>query len=101
MPIHQLHRLDDRKDLAGDTRVSVQIMVALVPHESARDAVSETVRRRFPTGMGSTVVVGTADELADHFAGLRARGVERFYVWFTDFAPPDTLRRFGEITPSA
>jgi alkanesulfonate monooxygenase SsuD/methylene tetrahydromethanopterin reductase-like flavin-dependent oxidoreductase (luciferase family) len=101
VPIHQLHRIDDRKDLAGDARVSVQIMVALVPDESERDAVTATVRRRFPTGMGSTVVIGTPDELAEHFAGLRARGVERFYVWFTDFAPPDTLRRFGEITPSA
>jgi alkanesulfonate monooxygenase SsuD/methylene tetrahydromethanopterin reductase-like flavin-dependent oxidoreductase (luciferase family) len=101
VPIHQLHRLDDRKDLIGDARVSVQIMVALVPDESERDAVTATVRRRYPTGMGSTVAIGTVDELAEHFAGMRARGVERFYVWFTDFAPPDTLRRFGEITPSA
>ena len=27
----------------------------------------------------------------------RARGVERFYVWFADFAPPETLARFGEV----
>jgi alkanesulfonate monooxygenase SsuD/methylene tetrahydromethanopterin reductase-like flavin-dependent oxidoreductase (luciferase family) len=107
VPIHQLHRLDERRDQVGDARASAQIMVALVPDESERAAVTEAVHRRYgATGMGSTVVIGTAGELADHFAGLRARGVERFYVWFTDFAPPATLRRFGEVvdagvTPSA
>jgi len=107
VPIHQLHRLDGGREQVGDAQASVQIMVALVPDESQRAAVTETAHRRFgATGMGSTVVIGTAGELADHFAGLRARGVERFYVWFTDFAPPDTLRRFGEVaaagvTPSA
>jgi hypothetical protein len=47
--------------------------------------------------MGESAVVGTTDELAEHFTGLRARGVERFYVWFADFAPPETLGRFGEV----
>ena len=66
-------------------------------------AVTATVARRFGTaGMGRSVVVGTADELAEHFAKLGARGVERHYVWFADFAPPETLRAFAEvITPSA
>jgi alkanesulfonate monooxygenase SsuD/methylene tetrahydromethanopterin reductase-like flavin-dependent oxidoreductase (luciferase family) len=98
VPIHQLHRLDEGREQVGDARASVQIMVALVPDESERAAVTETVHRRFGvSGMGGTVVIGTAGELADHFAGLRARGVERFYVWFTDFAPPDTLCRFGDV----
>ena len=26
---------------------------------------------------------------------LAERGVERFYVWFTDFADPSTLEAFG------
>ena len=47
--------------------------------------------------MGETAVIGTPDELAAHFTALRARGVERVYTWFTDFAPPDTLTRFGEV----
>ena len=56
------------------------------------------VARRFGGSvMGETTVVGKTDELADHFGALRARGVERFYVWFTDFAPPETLARFGEV----
>jgi alkanesulfonate monooxygenase SsuD/methylene tetrahydromethanopterin reductase-like flavin-dependent oxidoreductase (luciferase family) len=98
VPMHEIDRLDDRRQLAGDARVSVQTMVALVPSESERDAVSDTVARRFGTsGMGSSVVVGTADELAAHFAKLEARGVERHYVWFADFAPTATLQRFAEV----
>lgn len=98
VPIHQLDRLDERRGLAGGARVSLQTMVALVPTEADRAAVTELVARRYgPGGMGSPTVVGTAGELAAHFAALRSRGIERFYVWFADFAPPDTLRRFGEV----
>jgi alkanesulfonate monooxygenase SsuD/methylene tetrahydromethanopterin reductase-like flavin-dependent oxidoreductase (luciferase family) len=98
VPIDALDRLDGRRDRAGGARVSVQVMVALVPAEPERAAVTEVVARRFGGSvMGDTAVVGTAGELAAHFAGLAARGVERFYVWFADFAPPETLRRFGEV----
>ena len=36
-----------------------------------------------------------ASELVDHFSAMRERGVERFYVWFADFAAPATLEAFG------
>jgi alkanesulfonate monooxygenase SsuD/methylene tetrahydromethanopterin reductase-like flavin-dependent oxidoreductase (luciferase family) len=98
VPVHQLDRLDERKGRIGSARVSVQTMVALVPTEADRAAVTGLVARRFGgSGLGDTIVVGTAGELATHFAALRRRGVERFYVWFADFAPPETLRRFGEV----
>ncbi len=98
VPMHELDKLDERKSRVGDARVSVQTMVALVPSEAERAAVTESIARRFgPTGMGQYVVLGTAEELACHFEALRKRGVERFYVWFADFAPPETLRRFGEV----
>ncbi len=98
VPLHEMHRLDERRDLAGDARVSVQTMVALVPAEADRAAVTDTVNRRFgASGMGRSVVVGTADELATYFADQGARGVERHYVWFADFAPPETLHRFAEV----
>ena len=102
VPVHQLDRLDERKGRIGSARVSVQTMVALVPTEGDRAAVTRLVARRFGgSGLGDTIVVGTAGELAAHFAALRGRGVERFYVWFADFAPPDTLRRFGEVIDAA
>lgn len=97
VPIQSLDRLDELKDRVGSARVSAQVMVALVPTEDDRAAVTELVARRFGGSvMGDTMVVGTTDELAAHLGALRARGVERFYVWFADFAPPETLARFGE-----
>jgi alkanesulfonate monooxygenase SsuD/methylene tetrahydromethanopterin reductase-like flavin-dependent oxidoreductase (luciferase family) len=98
VPVHMLDRLDEGRDQVGRARVSVQAMVALVPTEAARAEVTALFTRRFGGWtLSGTAPVGTAPELAEHFAGLRARGVERFYVWFADFAPPDTLARFGEV----
>ena len=45
--------------------------------------------------IGDGLVVGEAAELVDHFRGLSGQGVERFYVWFTDFAASHTLGGFG------
>jgi hypothetical protein len=33
--------------------------------------------------------------MLDHFHEMQERGVERFYVWFTDFAAPETVEAFG------
>jgi alkanesulfonate monooxygenase SsuD/methylene tetrahydromethanopterin reductase-like flavin-dependent oxidoreductase (luciferase family) len=98
VPVHGLDRLDEMRSRAGDARVSVQTMVALVPTEADRAAVTETAARRFGgSALGEGMVIGTVDELAAHFTALRTRGVERSYVWFADFAPPETLARFGEV----
>jgi alkanesulfonate monooxygenase SsuD/methylene tetrahydromethanopterin reductase-like flavin-dependent oxidoreductase (luciferase family) len=92
VPIHQLDRLEEMRASAGDARVSVQHMIAFVPEGVDRAAVEEPARRRF--GYRS-LVVGGRNELIDHFSARRAEGVERFYVWFADFAPPATLEAFG------
>ena len=98
VPVHRLDQLDQRRELAGDARVSAQVMVGLVPSEAEREQVVDVITRRFGRRpMGAAPVVGTVDELAEHFRGLAGRGVERAYAWFTDFAPPDTLRRFGAV----
>ncbi len=98
VPVHELHRLDELRDQAGEARVSVQAMVALVPDEASRAEVTAVATRRFGgTGMGKQLVIGDTDELVDHFTRLRAGGVERFYVWFADFAPVSTLDRFGAV----
>jgi alkanesulfonate monooxygenase SsuD/methylene tetrahydromethanopterin reductase-like flavin-dependent oxidoreductase (luciferase family) len=94
VPLHQLDQLDARRAAAGTARVSIQQMVALVAAESERQEVTAAAMRRFG---GMNPFVGTAPELIEHFAGLRTRGVERFYVWFADFAPPSTLARFAEV----
>jgi alkanesulfonate monooxygenase SsuD/methylene tetrahydromethanopterin reductase-like flavin-dependent oxidoreductase (luciferase family) len=92
VPIHQLDRLDEMRERAGEARVSVQHMYAFVPEGADRAAIEETARRRFGY---SNLVVGGRSELLDHFHAMQERGVERFYVWFTDFATPATLEAFG------
>jgi alkanesulfonate monooxygenase SsuD/methylene tetrahydromethanopterin reductase-like flavin-dependent oxidoreductase (luciferase family) len=94
VPLHQLDRLDERRDDVGDARVSVQQMVGLVPSEAKRAEVTATATRRYG---GMHPIVGDASELAEHFAGLHARGVDRFYVWFADFAPTSTLKHFADV----
>jgi hypothetical protein len=91
VPIHQLDRLDEMRSRAGDARVSVQRMYAFVPEGADRASVEEPARRRF----GQNLVVGGRDELLEHFHAMGERGVERFYVWFADFAPVATLEAFG------
>lgn len=94
----EVGRVPELRDRVGDARVSIQQMVAFVPDESERAAVTELTHRRF--GPNTSAVIGTAPELVDHYAALAAQGVERVYVWFCDFAAPDTLAAFGrEVIP--
>lgn len=86
-----LDRLEEKRQFAGDARVSLQIQVGFVPSESERDEVTTLARKRF----GRAPLVGTAPELVDHCRHFADRGVERLYVWFCDFAPPSTLAAFG------
>jgi len=90
--VGHLDRLAELRDQVGEARVSIQQMVAFVPDESVREAVTDTAMRRFGH---SGPVVGTGRELAEHFARLEDQGVERVYAWFCDFAPADTLAAFG------
>jgi len=39
--------------------------------------------------------------LISHFSGLADQRVERFYVWFADFAVPESLHEFGETVIKA
>lgn len=98
VPVHQLHKVDELRPRAGDAKVSIQTMIALLDDESERDEVQAAVDARFGRGgMGSPIVIGTAPELIDHFARLRDGGVERFYCWFADFAPPAKVAAFADV----
>jgi alkanesulfonate monooxygenase SsuD/methylene tetrahydromethanopterin reductase-like flavin-dependent oxidoreductase (luciferase family) len=92
---NHLDRLPRLAPAAGTARVSVQQMVGFARSGSDPNAVREVSTRRFGH-LGSGLVCGDADELIQHFAGLAAQRVERFYVWFADFAIPDSLHEFGE-----
>jgi alkanesulfonate monooxygenase SsuD/methylene tetrahydromethanopterin reductase-like flavin-dependent oxidoreductase (luciferase family) len=92
---NHIDRLPKLAPDAGSARVSVQQMIGFVRSGSDPNTVREVNTRRFGN-LGSGLVCGNADELIGHFAGLAAQRVERFYVWFADFAAPDSLHEFGE-----
>ncbi len=85
-------RLDEMRAFAGSARCSLQQQIAFVASESDRNAVIETSQRRF----GGGAFVRNATQCLDYFGGLQERGIERVYVWFCDFAAPETLGAFGE-----
>lgn len=89
----EVARVPELRDRVGEARVSIQQMIALVPSEPDRAAVTELTHRRF--GPDTSAVIATAPELVDHYAALAAQGVERVYAWFCDFAAPATLEAFG------
>ena len=88
-----LDRFDEMRPRAGRARPSMQVQVAFVGPGDARDDVERTAQRRFGWGR---FVLGDAGELVERFGALAERGVERLYVWFTDYAPPGTLAAFGQ-----
>jgi len=92
---NHLDRLPKLAPAAGTARISIQQMVGFARSGSDPNAVRDVSARRFGN-LGPGLVCGDADELIQHFAGLTAQGVERFYVWFADFAVPDSLAEFGE-----
>ncbi|BCO40716.1 MULTISPECIES: LLM class flavin-dependent oxidoreductase [Mycobacterium] len=95
LPAHQLDKLPTLAAAAGRARLSIQQMVGFVRSGGDPDTVREVSTRRFGN-LGSGLVCGDAHELVGHFSGLARQGVERFYVWFADFAAPDSLHEFGE-----
>ncbi len=96
--IGEIHRVDELRPHVGDARVSIQQMVALVPRGGDREALTAAAKKRFGYGRP---VIGSSEELVDHFGRLAEQGIERVYAWFCDFAPPETLAEFGEtvVTP--
>lgn len=93
-PIYALDRFDQLRDSSGGAKPSIQEMIGFIGSEDDRDAITDMAQQRFAQ-MGDGLTLGSAPELVDHFGALIDRGVERFYTWFTDFAPPDTLDAFG------
>lgn len=100
IPSHQLDRLPALLPTVGSARVSLQQMVGFVGRDADRSAVTERSTRLFGH-LGDGLVCGDAAELTAHFAGLSAQGVERFYVWFADFAAPQTISEFAETIINA
>jgi len=95
IPANHIDRLAELAPAAGSARVSIQQMIGFVRRDSDPAKVREVSARRFGN-LGSGLFCGDADELSGHFSNLSGQGVERFYVWFADFAAPESLHEFGE-----
>ncbi|KAA8969553.1 LLM class flavin-dependent oxidoreductase [Mycobacterium sp.] len=95
LPANHIDRLARLAPAAAPARLSVQQMVGFVRSGADPATVREVSTRRFGY-LGPGLVCGDAEALGRHFAGLAAQGVERFYVWFADFAAPESLHEFGE-----
>jgi alkanesulfonate monooxygenase SsuD/methylene tetrahydromethanopterin reductase-like flavin-dependent oxidoreductase (luciferase family) len=97
---NHIDRLPKLAPAAGSARISVQQMIGFARSGADPDTVREVSTRRFGN-LGSGLVCGDADQLIRHFAGLAAQRVERFYVWFADFANLDSIHEFGETVIKA
>lgn len=90
--VGHLDKIEHLRAHVGSARVSIQQMVAYVPDESERDSVTSLALRRFGQ---SHPVIGSGPQLLEHYGRMAQRGVERVYVWFCDFAAPESLAAFG------
>jgi alkanesulfonate monooxygenase SsuD/methylene tetrahydromethanopterin reductase-like flavin-dependent oxidoreductase (luciferase family) len=91
--VGSLDKLDVLRAEVGAARVSIQEIVSFVGDERDRDDITALTNRRFRYG---SPIIGSSSELVDHFGARADRGIERTYVWFADFAKPETLAAFGE-----
>lgn len=95
IPAPEIDRLPELRSHVGTSRVSIQQMVGFAGATADLQEVTEISTRRFGY-LGKGLVCGDATQCSDYFGGLYRQGVERFYVWFSDFAAPQTLREFAD-----
>jgi alkanesulfonate monooxygenase SsuD/methylene tetrahydromethanopterin reductase-like flavin-dependent oxidoreductase (luciferase family) len=92
---HGVEKLESYASRIGRARIAVQQVTAFIHDESIRQAVTDDVLQRYGWLGEDRLVVGDAPTLIRHYRALRSRGVERCYVWFSDFADPTTITEFG------
>jgi alkanesulfonate monooxygenase SsuD/methylene tetrahydromethanopterin reductase-like flavin-dependent oxidoreductase (luciferase family) len=95
LPTTYVDRLPEFLPTIGSAKASVQQMTGFIRRGDDAAAVTEKAQKRFGH-FGSGLVCGDAGALANYFRTLEAQGAQRIYVWFADFAPPDTIAEFGE-----
>jgi alkanesulfonate monooxygenase SsuD/methylene tetrahydromethanopterin reductase-like flavin-dependent oxidoreductase (luciferase family) len=94
LSVDKVHLLDALRPKVGSARPSTQQMVTYAPDPATRDDVLALAARRF--GAMPSRLIGGTEEIVTQLRELEARGIERVYLWFTDFADEETLARFGE-----
>lgn len=92
---HARNRLEELAPLKGDARISVQYAVGFADTAADIPDVTASVARRLPESGWGAPLIGTGDALTEQIVLEHKRGVELFVLRFHDFAPPETLERFG------
>jgi alkanesulfonate monooxygenase SsuD/methylene tetrahydromethanopterin reductase-like flavin-dependent oxidoreductase (luciferase family) len=95
LPLINVDSMDELQPRVRPARTSLQVMSAYVASEGQREETVQLAQRRFGHMNGSGFAIGDGRELCERFTALHERGVERFYVWFSDFASDATLDGFG------
>jgi hypothetical protein len=93
LPVDKIRRLDDLREQVGEAKPSIQQMVTYAPDPATADEVIATADRRFRHFPSR--VVGDSATMVAHLHDLEARGIQRIYLWFSDFADEANLARFG------
>ncbi len=93
LSVDKVHLLDELRPKVGDARPSIQQMVTYAPDPATSDEVLATAARRFGHMPGR--VAGDGEVVRRHLRDLETRGIERAYLWFSDFADERNLERFG------
>jgi alkanesulfonate monooxygenase SsuD/methylene tetrahydromethanopterin reductase-like flavin-dependent oxidoreductase (luciferase family) len=93
LSVDKVHLLDELRPKVGAARPSIQQMVTYAPDPATREEALATAARRFGHMPGR--VAGDGDVVRRHLRDLEARGIERAYLWFSDFADERNLERFG------
>ena len=71
-------------------------MISFIPHESQRAAITKKTQQRYGNwAEGTGPIIGNSLELGEYFKKQSDLGVQRYYLWFTDFAQKATLEAFG------
>ena len=94
LPAPLVEQLPKLLPAIGSAKASVQQMVGFVRHGDDHAKVTETSTRRWGS-LGPGLVCGDAAELVEHFSVLSGQDAQRFYVWFANNAPPDSIAEFG------
>jgi alkanesulfonate monooxygenase SsuD/methylene tetrahydromethanopterin reductase-like flavin-dependent oxidoreductase (luciferase family) len=95
LPATYVDRLPEFLPKIGTAKATVQQMTGFVRSGDDPAATTDKAQRRFGH-LGPGLVCGDAHALSAHFRRLEDQGARRFYVWFADFAPPETITEFGE-----
>jgi alkanesulfonate monooxygenase SsuD/methylene tetrahydromethanopterin reductase-like flavin-dependent oxidoreductase (luciferase family) len=98
-PSYSVDDLDALRPLVGRARISIQHPITIAANDAGLADIVGPARKRFGNWGGT--IEGTPDVVAAALVDEARKGVEQFFVMFTDFASAASLELFGrEVIPA-